>query len=86
MPISNFAKFISDLGDFPGGQVVKNPPCNAGDTVDPLYGKIPQAEQLSLGSTVPEAWVPKAHALQQEKPPQWEAHITQQRVAPAYCN
>ena len=28
------------------------------------------------------ARVPRARALQQEEPPQWEAHIQQQRVAP----
>ena len=33
-------------------------------------------------------WVhkPRAHALQQEKPPQWEAHAPQRRVAPAHLN
>ena len=30
--------------------------------------------------------MPRACALQQEKPPQWEAHAPQQRVAPARCN
>ena len=28
------------------------------------------------------AYMPKGDALQQEKPPQWEAHIPQWRVAP----
>ena len=28
----------------------------------------------------------RAHALQQEKPPQWEARALQRRVAPARCN
>ena len=32
------------------------------------------------------ARVPRAHALQQEKPPQWEARAPQQRVAPARRN
>ena len=32
------------------------------------------------------AHAPRAHAPQQEKPPQWEAHASQQRVAPARCN
>ena len=32
------------------------------------------------------ARVPRAHALQQEKPPQWEARAPQRRVAPAHRN
>ena len=27
-------------GDFPGGPVVMNPPCNAGDVVHPLIGEL----------------------------------------------
>ena len=34
-------------------------------------------------TTATEARVPRAHALQQEKPPQWEAREPQRRVAPA---
>ena len=33
-----------------------------------------------------EAHVPRACALQQEKPPQWEAHAPQQRVASTHRN
>ena len=40
----------------------------------------------SLRATATEACVPRACALQQEKPPQWEAHAPQQRVAPACRN
>ena len=32
------------------------------------------------------AHVPRAHAPQQEKPPQWEAHAPQWRVAPTHRN
>ena len=32
------------------------------------------------------ARTPRAHAPQQEKPPQWEARAPQQRVAPAHHN
>ena len=32
------------------------------------------------------ARVPRARALQQKKPPQWEACMLQRRVAPARCN
>ena len=36
--------------------------------------------------TTTEAHAPRARALQQEKPPQWEAREPQRRVAPAPCN
>ena len=66
-------------GGFSGGAVVKNPSANAGDT-----GSIPglgrshmswsneaRAPQLlSLRATTTEARAPRAHAMQQEKPPQ----------------
>ena len=41
---------------------------------------------LSPHATTTEARAPRARALQQEKPPQWEAHALQQKVAPAHCN
>ena len=48
-------------------------------------GKIPHAaEQLRWCATTTEARAPTAHALQQEKPPQWEARSPQWRVAPAH--
>ena len=37
-------------------------------------------------ATITEACAPKAHALQQEKPPQWEARALQRRVAPTRRN
>ena len=41
---------------------------------------------LSPCATTTEAHVSIAHALQQEKPPQWEAHALQRRAAPARRN
>ena len=41
---------------------------------------------LSPWATTTEACAPRARAPQQEKPPQWEAHAPQQRVAPARRN
>ena len=58
---------------FPGGPVVKNPPCNVGDVgLIPGQGtKIPHAVgQLSLCATTAEPACSRAHAPQQEKPPQ----------------
>ena len=48
------------------------------DPASPNYG--------SLCATTIEARAPRACALQQEKPPQWEASALQQRVAPALSN
>ena len=45
---------------------------------------VPQV--LSLCAATTEARVPRARALQQEKPPQQEACAPQRRVAPARCN
>ena len=41
---------------------------------------------LSLRATTTEARAPRARALQQEKPPQWEAHALERRVAPVRRN
>ena len=41
---------------------------------------------LSPRATTPEARMPRARALQQEKPPQWEARAPQRTVAPARRN
>ena len=74
---------------FPGGAVVnKNPPANAGGHgFEPWSRKIQHAtEQLSPCTTTTKARAPRAHAPQQEKPPQWEARAPQQRVAPALSN
>ena len=67
--------FKKDEG-FPGGLVVKNLPVNAGDMnkFNPWSGRIPHAsEQPSPCPTTSEARAPGAYALQQEKPPKWEA-------------
>ena len=48
--------------DFPGGPVVKNPPCNVGD-----MGSIPGLGRFYRPWR---AGVPRASCLQQDKPPQ----------------
>ena len=64
---------------FPGGTVVKNPPANGGDTGSspgPQRSHMPRSNEsnvpqlLSLCATATEAHTPRAHAPQQEKPPQ----------------
>ena len=73
------------MWDFPGGAVVKNPPANAGDMCSiPGPGRSHMAtEQLSPCATTTEAHAPRAHALQREKPPQWEARALQLEKARA---
>ena len=75
------------LLDFTGGPMVKNPPANAGNTGSlPGLEKSPRLGQLSLCTTTTGPVSSRAHALQREKPPQWEVHAPQQRVAPARHN
>ena len=53
---------ITELGNFPRGPVVGNPPSNAGDagSNSDQGGKIPRTmRQLSLCSATMEAWVPQ---------------------------
>ena len=73
--------------DLPVGAVVKNLPAMKGTRVQSLVREDPKC----CGATKPvrhnywacalepvshnEARAPTAHALQQDKPPQWEAHI-----------
>ena len=45
---------------------------------------VPQLWRLRAATT--EARVPRAHTLQQEKPPQWEVPAPQRRVAPVRLN
>ena len=59
--------------DFPGGPLVKNLPDNATD-----MGSIP-GEQLSDWVTTTESAHVRAHAPQQEKPPQQEAPYSNQK-------
>ena len=64
--------------DSPGGAAVKNPPADAGDTgSSPGPGRF----HMPRSNTTTEARAPRARALQQEKPPQWEACALQRRVA-----
>ena len=65
-----------------------------GHGFEPWSGKIPHAVEqlspwpqlLSMRAITTEALAPRAHAPQQEKPPQWEARAPQPRVAPAHRN
>ena len=51
-----------------------------------LHSRVRKPQLLSPRATTAEARAPRAHAPQQEKPPQWEAHAPQRRVAPTRRN
>ena len=51
-----------------------------------LCSRARKPQLLSPRATTTEAHEPRARALQQEKPPQWEARALQRRVAPARRN
>ena len=51
-----------------------------------LRSRAREPQLLSTCATTAEAHAPRACALQQEKPPQWEAHVLQWRVAPTHHN
>ena len=63
---------------FPGGAVVRSPPANAGDGFESWSGRIPHAVEqlghesqlLSPHAATTDAHAPRAHAPQQQKPPQ----------------
>ena len=79
--------------DFPGGRVDKNPPTNSEDTGSILvwedstcHRAAQEPQLLSLCAAATAAHVPRACVMQEEKPPQREACLPQQRIAPARCN
>ena len=59
-------------------------PCTT--TTEASEPRAREPQLLSLHATTTEAHAPRAQALQQEKPPQWEAHDQQRRVAPTRQN
>ena len=68
-------KLKLDLGSFPSGPLVKNPPANAGDTqfqslVWADSTCLRETKPLSPWATTPEPPCPGTHPLQQEKSPQ----------------
>ena len=73
--------FLKTTKAFPGGPVVENPPANTGSmgsTPDPGRFHMPW-DNLSPCATTTKPTCPRARALQQEKPPQWEAHTEPER-------
>ena len=86
--VKNLPANAGDLGSSPGQGRSHMPQSN--------WTRVPQLlslrsgacepQLLSLRATTTEAHAPRTRALQQEKPPQWEALAPQQRVAPTHHN
>ena len=86
--VKNLPANAGDMGSSPGQGRSHMPQSN--------WTRVPQLLSLRSGACEPqlvslraataEARTPRACAPQQEKPPQWEAHTPQQRVAPARRN
>ena len=78
-PLFAIFKFQRRTGmDFPGGTVDRNPPANAGHMGSTLVW----GDSTCWRATKPVhhsywARVPRAHAPEQERPPQWEAGALQ---------
>ena len=76
------------IAGFPGGLVVKNLPANAVDSgliPDPEGSQMLATEKLSPCTTTTEPKHPRAQALQEEKPPQWEALTVQLLIENSPC-
>ena len=87
-------KFFKNKKDLPGGPVFWSLSAGAGETdliPHPGRSHIPQSNEahgpqlLSLREATAEAWVPRARALQREKPPHGEASPLQLESIPR-CN
>ena len=77
-----------DLGSIPGlgrsHMLWNNKAC--GPQLLSLCSRAWEPQLLSSHVTTTEAHTPRTHALQQEKPPQWDARALQQRVVLAHRN
>ena len=77
-----------DTGSSPGPERSHMPQSNSARASQllSLCSRAREPQLLSPRATTTEARTPRAFALQQEKPPQWEAHTWQRRVVPARRN
>ena len=66
--------------------VREDPTCCGATKLLSLLSRTREPQLLSPRATTTEAHAPRPHALQQEKPLQWEAHAPQQKVAPVRHN
>ena len=77
-----------DTGSIPGPGRPRMPQSNwaCAPQLLSLHSRACEPQLLSLRATTTEARVPRAHAPQQEKLPQWEILAPQWRVAPTRHN
>ena len=59
---------------------------HAPQLLKPVHSRAHVPQLLSPCAATTDACAPRTCAPQQEKPPQWEAHALQRRVAPTHCN
>ena len=75
------------MSDFSGGTVDKNLPATAGDMgLIPAPGRshMPRSNEAQDPQLL--KFLNRAHALQQETPPQWETHASRWGVVPTPHN
>ena len=68
--------------DFPGGPMVNNLLASVADKVWSLVREDPTGHRATSAHN--HCCLARAHALQQEKPPQWEAHAPQPESSPCF--
>ena len=86
--VKNLPANAGDTGSSPGpgrSHTPRNNEAHAPQLLS-LRSRGHKLQLLSPRATTTEARIPRARAPQQEKPPQWEACASQQRVAPARRN
>ena len=84
----NLPASARDMGSIPGPGRSHMPRSNYARAPEllSLWSRAREPQLLSPHTTTTEAHTPRACALQQERPPQWEACAPQQRVAPTRRN
>ena len=85
--VKNPPAYAGDTGSSPGPGRSQMPQSNEARAPQllSLHSRACEPQLLSPCATTTEARLPRTRAPQ-EKPPQWEAHAPQPRVAPARCN
>ena len=83
--VKNLPANAGDMGSSPGPGRSHMPRSNEAHAPQllNLRSRARKPQLLNLCTTTTDAHTPRAHAPQQEKPPQWEACSPQQSVAPA---
>ena len=78
-----------DTGSIPGPgrfHMLRATKAWAPQLLEPVSSRAWEQQLMSPRAATAEVHVPRAHAAQEEKPPQWEAWARQQRTAPTHHN